>query len=201
MDDLYEILGVERTATSAEIKRAYRRKAKKAHPDAGGSDAEMSALSRAFMVLADPERRKKFDETGRVEVEPDNLTTAAINNITVLLNSFLMSDREIPDYKRAMIAHFEAKKIDVHRALMPAERAIKRAERIKKRWKRKKKLGEDLIRRSLDWQIDRHKESIAKGEGDIRILDRCIEILNGYTYSAEVSASSPKTAYFAGASF
>lgn len=201
MDDPYEILGVERTATIAAIKRAYRNKAKKAHPDAGGSDAEMARLARAAAVLIDPELRKKFDETGRCDIEPDNLTTAAINNITALINSFLLHDREIPDHKRAMLAHFEAKKVEVRKSLMPAERAIKRAERIKKRWKRKKKSGEDLLVRAIDWQIDRHKEVIAKGEGDIRILDRCIEILNSYTYAAEVSGSKLNAAYFAGANF
>ena len=197
MDDPYEILGVDKTAASADIRKAYRRKAKKAHPDTGGSAAEMDKLSNAVTILSDPVRRAKFDETGQADASPDNLTTAAINNITALLNSLLMSDREIPDYKRAMSAQFEAKKDEVRRALMPLERAIKRAARIKKRWKRKKKAAqEDFIARAIDWQVERHKEALAKGEHDIRILDRCIEILDGYTFSAEASSPSSLNSIF-----
>jgi DnaJ-class molecular chaperone len=66
--DLYEILQVSRTASADEIKRSYRRLARKFHPDInpGNKQAEESfkELSAAYDVLSDPERRKLYDEFG-----------------------------------------------------------------------------------------------------------------------------------------
>jgi molecular chaperone DnaJ len=59
----YETLGVARTASSAEIRDAYRRLARQHHPDsAAGRDAEaMTAINEAYRVLGDPARRATYD--------------------------------------------------------------------------------------------------------------------------------------------
>ncbi len=65
MDDCYKIVGVERTATIAEIRRAYRRKAKELHPDTSSNkNAEaFLALSHAYQILMDAHQRKIFDNS------------------------------------------------------------------------------------------------------------------------------------------
>ncbi|MFO0580698.1 MAG: DnaJ C-terminal domain-containing protein [Anaeromyxobacter sp.] len=72
--DLYEILGVARTAGDAEIKKTYRRLARQYHPDMnpGNRQAEerFKEVTAAFEVLSDPKRRKLYDEFG-----PDALRT------------------------------------------------------------------------------------------------------------------------------
>jgi len=72
--DLYEILGVPRTASAEEVKKAYRRLAKKYHPDVnpGNKAAEerFKVVTAAFEVLSDEKRRKLYDEFG-----PDALRT------------------------------------------------------------------------------------------------------------------------------
>ena len=64
--DYYRILGIERTATQADIKRAYRKKARQYHPDLNPNDpaaqAKFQQLNEANEVLSDPEKRRKYDE-------------------------------------------------------------------------------------------------------------------------------------------
>ncbi len=66
--DYYKILGIDRNATAAEIKKQYRKLAVKYHPDKnqGNKAAEdkFKELSEAYEVLGDPEKRKKYDELG-----------------------------------------------------------------------------------------------------------------------------------------
>jgi curved DNA-binding protein len=72
--DLYSILGVERTASAEEIKKAYRKLARKYHPDInpGNKAAEerFKELSFAHDVLSDPEKRALYDEFGEEGLQP-----------------------------------------------------------------------------------------------------------------------------------
>jgi molecular chaperone DnaJ len=62
--DLYELLDVTRDASAEDVKRAYRRKAREHHPDAGGDEEEFKRLTHAYQVLSDPDRRARYDRFG-----------------------------------------------------------------------------------------------------------------------------------------
>jgi molecular chaperone DnaJ len=68
-DELYKTLGVSKKATDEEIKKAYRKLARKYHPDRNPGDAEaeekFKEISAAHDVLSDPEKRKQYDEAGQ----------------------------------------------------------------------------------------------------------------------------------------
>jgi molecular chaperone DnaJ len=74
--DYYEILGVSKDSSDAEIKKAYRKKAMKFHPDRNKGDAEaekkFKEASEAYEVLRDPQKRARYDQYGHAGVNGGN---------------------------------------------------------------------------------------------------------------------------------
>ncbi len=63
--DYYAILGVSKTASPDEIKRAFRKKAHEHHPDKkGGDEAKFKEINEAYQVLSDPQKRQQYDTFG-----------------------------------------------------------------------------------------------------------------------------------------
>jgi len=67
-EDYYKILGLEKTASSDEIKKAYRKLALKYHPDKNpnnkAAEEQFKKISEAYAVLSDTEKRKQYDSFG-----------------------------------------------------------------------------------------------------------------------------------------
>ena len=70
--DLYRILGVTASADTTTIRNAYRDRARRHHPDAGGDERRMMALNKAWAILRDPKRRDAYDREQRRPVIGDS---------------------------------------------------------------------------------------------------------------------------------
>lgn len=69
--DFYEILGVSKSATQDEVKKAYRKLAHQYHPDKkGGDEAKFKEINTAYQALGNPEKRKQYDQFGAAYSQP-----------------------------------------------------------------------------------------------------------------------------------
>lgn len=138
--DHYDTLGVPRDASAAEIKKAYRKKAKDAHPDRkGGDNTEMVAINRAKDTLLDDEKRKRYDETGTDDPKPP-LQQMAEALIASGFDQVFDSDGELAGHiniVQSLLTAFGKElaqaEIEIKKAVVYLERLERKAKRVKAR--------------------------------------------------------------------
>lgn len=181
----YEVLGVPRDASTADIRKAYRRKAKTAHPDGGGSAEAFAEVERAMQVLTDPQKRLTFDQTGKVEEPaPDNEAARVLAVIQGMIAAAVA--RDAPDY----VDILAEMKNEVRRAQAEAtagkaerERKIVRLEKLAKRFT--VKAGTNMIARMIDTNIADCRRAIADIDQQLCVMDRVLAMLDDYQFAAD----------------
>lgn len=162
--NLYEVLGVDVRSTLTTIKKAYREKAKGAHPDRGGDAEAFHRLTLAYNVLSDPKRRKLYDETGEYQpVLPDNSHVRLVNNLTALfvtLMTEIVQKNANPtsfDFVEALRKTADNRIKTLNQALENQQNNLGKLQRLKGRFKSKNNLlegirdaQEELLLRSLN---------------------------------------------------
>ena len=185
MIDLYKLLGLKRGASKAEVRKAYRRKAKVSHPDKGGSAEAFSALATAHDVLSDERRRERYDATGEiVAAKPDNADVAAIEIIAQKLGLIIHSEHDVSALGIGEMIE-QAIREDIARrqaGIADHNRAIERAARLRARVKRKADGADNTLARVLGWHERSAKDLIKKSEDAVSSMERALEILDGYSF-------------------
>lgn len=190
MTSLYRLLGVRKTAKPETINKAYRRKAKFAHPDVnGGDDTKFLALKAARDTLLDPERRKIYDETGSAEPPPpNNETQNALQLISQALGAIIKDDKDhlAENVVAIMVSVLDKSVQNLNTGLAGLRRAAGKADRLKDRFTRKSG-GDNALARSLDWHIREIAKATAATEHQIKVHRKAIEILEDYEFRADAS--------------
>lgn len=190
--DLYKILGVKRTAPRKDIHKAYRKKAKTAHPDAGGSEEAFNELITAYSVLTDDDARARYDETGEIHVpQPDNFNGGAIEIIAEKLGLVIHAEHDLATMDvGALIEQAIRDDITTRKASVThQQRAAERLTSLRARTKRKAEGDASLVMRVLDWHEVAIKNHVKKHQEQIRFLERALEILQDYSFSDDMVAA------------
>jgi DnaJ-class molecular chaperone len=96
---LYEDLEIDKDATPETIKKAFRKKAKQTHPDNGGKSDEFRAIAKAYNILSDEEKRKRYDNGEN----PDNINQS--NKQERVLNIVFSIFNHIVDQNIDLVHH------------------------------------------------------------------------------------------------
>ncbi len=191
--DLYGALGINRDADAAAIHRAYRRAAKKAHPDTGGSPEKFALVKLAADCLGDAGRRARYDATGDVgEKEIDNLETNAINIAMQCIMEVATKiaqmgrDPETYDIVGDAVKNAKQKMLANAQNIVGAENEQSRRRRLAGRFKAKKD-KKNRIREFLEVEANRLGAQIEQLKTQDKTLKRAIEILNEHEFAYEAT--------------
>lgn len=193
MKNLYDVLAIAKDATAEQIKKAYRKLAMKHHPDKGGDELQFKELSKAYSVLSDEDKRKRYDETGQVEEERDPFNE--------ILASFVSDLQDNVDSLNADIIDIAKKKIkkeikEINLARIQTENKIKYLNFFLKRIKKDTESNVfNLVTKSKIEQLKSKLEAITKS---MDILKRMQDVFNGdieYDFESPDEYTSSKEEY------
>ena len=179
----YKILGVAKNATKEEIKKAYKEKAKKHHPDNQGDKEQFTEINLAYVTLTDSKKRKHYDETGE-DLPKDQIRIVAIELLATLLYELL--NKDIPlniDLIQIMKDSVRNKSNEISNQLNKVTSITNKTQKIRKNLTQK---GKDNILESIldrkEGDLTKEKESVLN---TLKSLNEALLILENYGFTPE----------------
>lgn len=195
MADLYKTLGVEKDAEKPDIKKAYRTKAKKVHPDHNGDAEKFGALKKAYDILSDDERRAKYDATGDMdEKTPDNPLTAVVSVIGGMFNLLLQecaqtgqSPLEIDICDRIKM-NLDKGISEMQKQIRINKNVLETDQKLSGRFKKKKPEELNIFEAIVTTRIRDVRLNITNLENMIEKSKEAIEMVKEYDFKADASS-------------
>jgi len=186
---LYDVLGVPRDATSAQIKEAYRRMAKQHHPDAvGGDGVKFQKIAHAYAVLSSAARRKKYDETGDVGEPFDREHHVMLELVGLVFDKFMFQaiENEVAQYinvPQEMIRTLTELKGN-HKKMIGGGEKVRAGlqDALTRIMKRPEK---DILAEIVSSRIGAVENQITDLQTKLRVIEAATEHLKGYDYRAD----------------
>lgn len=187
--NLYKILGVEEDATQEEIKKAYRSRAMKVHPDTNPDNPEeaaecMAELSDAYEILSDPDRRAEYDERGVVEGSLHSMYDVANDILTQCFADLLQTHG--PDgllrinVVKCVRGKFKNGLDEQHTSLKKAKLDVKKLRVVRGRICHPEE--ENAFSRVIDTSLHAIEKYMEQTDGGIRALNLALELLDQYEF-------------------
>lgn len=193
--DPYHLLGIAKAASAAEVKSAYRRKVQQAHPDRGGDPDDFILLVRAFGLLADPDARRLYDETGIVDeagvrnyrrevalILTDMFDVAVATAISTGL------DLGRVDFIKQMAVAVDSGLAEARQQLGRADREIRSLQALRQRIRRRDS-DKNLFVERLDAQIGTKTEQHLTIKRRLAMLETAVAELGNYENEVELIAA------------
>lgn len=187
MSDLYAALELERGADAADVKRAYRKKAQEHHPDKGGDKERFQVVKSTYEVLSDPDRRKRYDETGETGQQHDpreEMLGILAQLMMTIIDKVDVDHTNVIETMRAQISGVQAQhsqSIENNRKrIRVRERALKRL---------KAKTGENILASMLRADIMATEAAIQRIEGEQEKVKAMLALLDDYEYKVDQQVS------------
>lgn len=176
MTDHYTTLGIPKDASAADIKKAFKRRASKAHPDKGGDGKEMAEVNRAYACLGDEQRRIEYDRTGNDG--PGKTDTERAEELLADLFSKIIEnstdENPLTQARRELSTHINS----LHQRKAHTATRIKRLAAQRKRVKAKK--GANLFQALIDAKVSQAEAVAADLASGIVLYTLVQKLLEDY---------------------
>lgn len=184
---LYDDLGVKPDATKAEIRSAFRKKARSAHPDAGGTTEAFQSVELAHRILTDEEKRAHYDETGKVDDTVDTLDAQATSLIMTQLAPLLADeDAMFKDVVKVVRAELTKQKQAIETDISTFREAIARVRKMRAKFKG------PVLAKLVEAQIRSAEGSVAAHEARLKAQDRAIELIAAESFTPDERPPEPE---------
>jgi len=178
----YEILGIDPSASEEEIRTAFRRAAKAAHPDREGGSAErMSLVNQAYQLLCDPARKAAYD-SGQAGIAPVSLERRAKDFLLHLAGMVIRA----PLGMNMVVALMQG--ITAQQQSLREQRAktLSEIEGLRQRMRRLKGPPENFIEDLIKQEIGKGERLLVTYDSDELVMVKAQEILRDFSWEEDV---------------
>lgn len=184
MTNHYDTLGVPHDASDEAIKSAYRREARKHHPDKGGDSKAMTRVNVAYETLSDAKRREQYDRTGEDKPQdPASLAAAHIANLICECIERTQGDGDIVGQVKVILGNLIAQ---TKKSAADGEAVVRVCEKALKRLKYKGK-GKDLALLVIEDKVATVKQKLAYVHSQTEVFKLAHAMLADYEYEFQLA--------------
>lgn len=175
--DLYQTLGVRKDASPEEIRREYRKAARRTHPDRGGKVEDFQAVEFAWRILGDQQKRLRYDSLGETVETPDPLTVARQELVALILSK---AETGL-DVWEEVLMHIRGVQGQLSARRLQTQASIGKLERQRKRFKYKGS-GDDRVDGAFEFALAGKKEMLKQLDAADEQGRIMLELLGEYDY-------------------
>lgn len=185
--DHYETLGVSKDASKAEIKDAFRKHARKSHPDRPGGDKEkFQREQKAYAVLSDQKTREQYDHTGEGGSVVPTITQRAFEELAALFSAVFLANLnniESIDILKTINLQIEGAMTKPRKTIVELQKRMQKIISAKSRMTHNSKNETpDIFNNIIEAELSATKHQITGEENNVAVCEKMLELAKNYVY-------------------